>query len=208
MALCGRPLTAVPRVRRRFRRLWTVCLAASFLLSAAPQNPAGQTAAGQTAPGSTPPVNSAVPPADPTAKPAAPQQEITQHDEAATFRTHVNLVMVPVVVRDKTGKAVGTLTKNDFQLFDKTFGNTADHIIEQGAAEAVEGLGLRVAPGAGDNDFAVVDLGTGVARQLPIELAFGPFDRDLLAFDFHLHLGWDRNGLFADAAHKSVMRVV
>ena len=27
--------------------------------------------------------------------------------------------MVPVVVRDKAGKAIGTLTKNDFQLFDR-----------------------------------------------------------------------------------------
>jgi VWFA-related protein len=47
------------------------------------------------------------------------QTEISQHDEPATFQTHVNLVMVPVVVRDKQGRAVGNLTKEDFQLFDK-----------------------------------------------------------------------------------------
>jgi VWFA-related protein len=40
-------------------------------------------------------------------------------DEAATFSSHVNLVMVPVVIRDKSGKAMGTLTKQDFQLFDR-----------------------------------------------------------------------------------------
>jgi VWFA-related protein len=45
--------------------------------------------------------------------------EITSHDAPATFTTKVNLVMVPVVVRDSKGKAVGTLTKADFQLFDK-----------------------------------------------------------------------------------------
>lgn len=47
------------------------------------------------------------------------QTEISQHDEPATFQTHVNLVMVPVVVRDRQGRAVGNLTKEDFQLFDK-----------------------------------------------------------------------------------------
>jgi len=45
--------------------------------------------------------------------------EIASHDAPATFTTKVNLVMVPVVVRDSKGKAIGTLQKDDFQLFDK-----------------------------------------------------------------------------------------
>jgi VWFA-related protein len=45
--------------------------------------------------------------------------EISSHDAPATFSTKVNLVMVPVVVRDGKGKAIGTLEKEDFQLFDK-----------------------------------------------------------------------------------------
>jgi VWFA-related protein len=40
-------------------------------------------------------------------------------DSPATFKTRVNLVMVPVVVRDSKGRAVGTLHMEDFQLFDK-----------------------------------------------------------------------------------------
>jgi VWFA-related protein len=53
---------------------------------------------------------------------STPQQktaEMSSHDSPATFSTKVNLVMVPVVVRDAKGKAIGTLQKEDFQLFDK-----------------------------------------------------------------------------------------
>src|SRR6266542_2273736 len=50
---------------------------------------------------------------------SAQQPEMSTKEEAATFKARVNLVLVPVVVRDKAGRAVGTLEKPDFQLFDK-----------------------------------------------------------------------------------------
>jgi VWFA-related protein len=45
--------------------------------------------------------------------------ELTQKDAAPSFQTNVNLVLVPVVVRDGQGNAVRDLRKEDFQLFDK-----------------------------------------------------------------------------------------
>jgi VWFA-related protein len=45
--------------------------------------------------------------------------ETTTKEEAATFRARVNLVMVPVVVRDKQGRSIATLKQEDFQLLDK-----------------------------------------------------------------------------------------
>jgi VWFA-related protein len=50
---------------------------------------------------------------------ASLQTEITTHDSPATFRSGVNLVLVPVVVRDRAGRAIANLQKDDFLLFDR-----------------------------------------------------------------------------------------
>lgn len=45
--------------------------------------------------------------------------ELSSRDTPTTFTSKVNLVMVPVVVRDRAGETVGTLHQEDFTLFDK-----------------------------------------------------------------------------------------
>ena len=95
---------------------------AALLLSAA------LVCSGQTGPASQT-VSLAVQTASPAVQTASPAEQAAankKEDEVAssremptTFSTRVNLVVVPVVVRDKKGKAIGTLTKEDFQLFDK-----------------------------------------------------------------------------------------
>lgn len=69
----------------------------------APANPAAQT------------------PAEP-AKPQAPSSndnaEVSSWDTPPTFKVRVNLVLVRVVVRDRNGRVVPNLHRDDFQLFD------------------------------------------------------------------------------------------
>jgi VWFA-related protein len=45
--------------------------------------------------------------------------EITAHDQPATFKVNVKLVVVRAVVRDAQGRAMGNLHKEDFQIFDR-----------------------------------------------------------------------------------------
>jgi VWFA-related protein len=47
------------------------------------------------------------------------QPEVSSQEAPVTFNDRVNLVSVPVVVRDRQGRAVGNLRQEDFQLFDK-----------------------------------------------------------------------------------------
>jgi hypothetical protein len=50
---------------------------------------------------------------------AASLTGVAAQENGATFRSKVNVVQVPVVVRDTSGRAVGNLTQGDFELFDK-----------------------------------------------------------------------------------------
>src|SRR5450755_742777 len=76
------------------------------------------TALAQTAP---PPPQTPAPAQAPTQSPTQSKStaEMATHDEPALFKARINLVMVPVVVRDRQGKAIGNLKQEDFQLFDK-----------------------------------------------------------------------------------------
>ena len=53
-----------------------------------------------------------------TTEPEGQTAEVSTRDIPLTFRTKVNLVSVPVVVRDGQGRAVGNLSREDFQIYD------------------------------------------------------------------------------------------
>jgi VWFA-related protein len=77
---------------------------------------------------------------------------MTSRDVPATFSTKVNLVMVPVVVRDAKGKVIGTLQKEDFQLFDRGKPQVIARFAVEKAGEAV--IPAEIAEGAIENSAA------------------------------------------------------
>jgi VWFA-related protein len=78
---------------------------------------AGQTTPAQAAPAST------------TAEKTTP--EMSSREEAPTFKVNVRLVLLRVVVRDQQGHAVGSLHKEDFEVFD----NRKQQVISQFSVE-------------------------------------------------------------------------
>src|SRR5690348_18409961 len=77
----------------------------------------------------------------------------------------------------------------DLELLDKSFTHAPDHVIDEGPAQTVQSFGLRIIALAADQYLAVLNFKRGAAWELPVELAFRPFNQNLLAFDFHLYLG-------------------
>jgi VWFA-related protein len=117
------------------------------------------------------------PPPPPVAENAPPAQaEMSAHDSPATFSSRVFLVQVPVVVRDKQGHAIGTLKKEDFQLFDKG----KPQIITR---FAVEKAGIASIPAVQAIDAALPGGAEGDALPIPEHFIAYLFD------DVHLDPG-------------------
>ncbi len=103
----------------------------------------------------------------------APQQntaEMTSHDAPATFSTKVNLVMVPVVVRDGKGKAIGTLQKDDFQLFDKGKPQVISKFSLEKAGEAVIPAEVATDEAASDKSDKSAAAAAPIAQRFVIYL--------------------------------------
>ena len=133
-----------------------LCYAAGFCGSAGISR-AQSTQAPPNPTGSAPARDASI--AAPAAQKNAP--EIASHDAAATFSTHVNLVVAPVVVRDHKGHAIGNLTKDDFQLFDKgklqvISRFTVEKAGEKAASEAAQLEATAVASGVEPSDESAV----------------------------------------------------
>lgn len=75
----------------------------------------------------------------PAPAPASQEMATRELEAPANFRSKVNLVLVPVIVRDKKGNPIGTLKKEDFELFDKGKPQVIDKFsVEQAGSHHVE----------------------------------------------------------------------
>src|SRR6267142_3635069 len=114
-----------------------------------------------------------------TPTPAAGQnEEVSSHDTPTTFKVRVNLVLVRVVVRDRQGKIISNLKKEDFQLFDnkklQTISSFSVETPETRTASAV------ASPGSGSSSSSDVEGGKAVV--LPQRFVSMVFD------DLHLSM--------------------
>ena len=116
--------------------------------------------------------------AEPPNIPAANAPEMTTSaDQPVTFKSKVNLVMVPVVVRDAKGEVLGNLTKADFQLFDKgKKQEITQFTVEKVGAQPPQPAAPAETPGAEPEQ-------TAPAPIAPVKFVAYVFD------DVHLNLG-------------------
>src|SRR6266481_1160377 len=96
---------------------------------------------------------------DSTAKPppvsaAGSNEEVSSRDTPTTFKVHVNLVLVRVVVRDQQGKIISNLKKEDFQLYDnrkpQTISSFSVETPEKRTASAVASTAAEAASSSAD----------------------------------------------------------
>ena len=166
------------RTKPRDRRLKRFCSALVFLLCLTAIAVAAQS---QAAPAT--PAQSAPPASQDNSDQSA--AEIVSHDEATTFKVNVKLVLVRVVVRDSQGHAIGTLHKEDFQLFDNRKPQIITHFV-------LERPGSQVAKERQTSNESGVDKLPSVPERYiafvfdDVHLTFGDLVQARTAADHHL----------------------
>jgi VWFA-related protein len=159
-----------------FRRIILVVLASCLSISGnrlSAQTPVPATPS-QDAPAKTD--STAKPPSAPA---AGPNEEVSSRDTPTTFKVHVNLVLVRVVIRDQQGKIVSNLKKEDFQLYD----NRKLQTISSFGVETPETrTASAVASSAAEGSSSSADAAGGKAVVLPQRFVSMVFD------DVHLSM--------------------
>src|SRR6266403_1544566 len=115
----------------------------------------------------------------PPAPAAGSNEEVSSRDTPTTFKVHVNLVLVRVVVRDQQGKIVSNLKKENFQLYDNRKLQT---ISSFGVETSESRTASAVASSAAEGSSSSADVASGKAVVLPQRFVSMVFD------DVHLSM--------------------
>ena len=98
-------------------------------------------------------------------------------DDAATFRVNVRLVLARVVVRDSSGRAVGNLKKEDFELLDNGKPQFISHFDTEHSA------GVPVAPAASTASPDTAESPKPPEKPVPAHYILYLFDDVHLSFE-------------------------
>jgi len=109
--------------------------------------------------------------------------EVTTREETPTFQSSVNLVRVPVVVRDKQGHTLGSFHKEDFQLTDRGKPQYISQFAIEGSATQPIPVGAGHArPAVPESNTPTEPPAANPARIVPTRFVAFVFD------DVHLQL--------------------
>ena len=115
----------------------------------------------------------------------AAQDAKPPHSPSATFEVNVNKVLVQVVVRDKQGRVVGDLKREDFQIFDNDKSQPVSGFL-------IERRALRMSSPDGGNKTLVASggaspSGASLANAAPHRFVVFLFDDMHLSFEDLVH---------------------
>ena len=123
--------------------------------------------------------------------------EIVAREEIPTFQSRVNLVRVPVVIRDKQGHTVGSFGKEDFQLADRGKPQSIAQFALEGSAVAqqIPVAAEHARPVSPEPQIPPVPAATAPKPAVPSRFVAFVFD------DAHLTLGDLMNARIAALKH-------
>ena len=91
----------------------------------------------------------------------------------------------------------------NFQILTEALGNTDDHVMDQGAGQAMEAACLLLVIGAGNQNLIALDSNSHQRMKLGMQGTLGALNGDsvLGRIDLHFHTGGNDDGFSSNSRH-------
>ena len=111
--------------------------------------------------------------------------------------------MAVAQVHHQVGALLGHTVANalHFQLLLEAVHNTFHHVADVGAGQAVQAAGLLLVIGAGNQNFASLDLNGHEGVEVGMQGTLGALHRDGVALNGNFHAGGDDDGFSSNSRH-------